>query len=88
MAPTPRYFVKRTRRENWEKMKPEALRAAGYPWKCAGYVSWTGPLPAKRAYPEARAWDEEGWDTEVVLSTPEVRAEVKAFERQKKAEGR
>lgn len=83
-----KYYVRRTRRENWEGCDPDALRRGGQPWKCAGYVSWTGPLPAARASREAAAWDESGWDTEVLPDSPDVRAQVKAFEARKRAEGR
>jgi hypothetical protein len=85
---SPRYFVRRTRIANWEDVSTEALLASGQPWKCAGYVSWTGPLGLKRANEEADAWERVGWTSEVLPSTPEVLAEVRAFERQKKVEGR
>jgi hypothetical protein len=53
-----------------------------------GRVAWTGPIRTRRqAEKEAAAWrDEKGfsrgpWQAEVVQSTPEVRRQVRAWQR-------
>lgn len=48
-----------------------------------GRVGFTGPLPASRVDREAQAWKDAGWAAEVAEATPEVRAEVRAWERAK-----
>jgi hypothetical protein len=41
---------------------------------------WTGPIrSAKQAEREATAWRDVGWSAEVLPSTPEVRAQVRAW---------
>lgn len=43
---------------------------------------WTGPIKSEeQANKERQAWEESGWTAEVVPRTPEVDAEVKAWER-------
>lgn len=50
---------------------------------------WTGPIrSATQAAKEARAWFDAGWDATVELSTPEIRAEVRAWEKTRKAVAR
>jgi len=46
-----------------------------------GKVSWTGPIrSARQAEREAQAWRETGeWSADVMYSTPEVRATVRAW---------
>jgi hypothetical protein len=53
-----------------------------------GRVGWTGPLPLARAQAEVAAWreatdslDRHDWEAELVEATPEVRAEVRAWEK-------
>jgi hypothetical protein len=49
-----------------------------------GEVGWTGPIRSERqAERERDAWRDCGREAEVVPSTPEVRAEVRAWERAK-----
>jgi hypothetical protein len=51
-----------------------------------GY-GWTGPIrSARQAERERDAWQAIGRNAEVVESTPAVRAEVRAWERQRRAE--
>ena len=48
----------------------------------AGRPGWTGPIRSSRqAQREAAAWQSIGWTAEVVVSTPEVKAAVRAWER-------
>jgi hypothetical protein len=48
-------------------------------------TSWTGPIRSERqAGREADAWTDAGWSAEVVPSSPEVRAEVRAWERSRR----
>lgn len=50
-------------------------------------VGWTGPIRAtKQAYKEADAWVHAGWKAWVQESTPEVRAEVRAWTRARQLE--
>jgi hypothetical protein len=57
-----------------------------------GRISWTGPIrSARQAEREAEAWRNAtdglptGWTTTVEPSTPEVRKQVRDWERDKKA---
>ena len=48
-------------------------------------TSWTGPIrSALQVEREAEAWRSCGWMAETLLSTPEVRAEVRAWDKAKK----
>lgn len=50
----------------------------------AGRVAWTGPIRSERqAGREAQAWRDAGRSAEVVESTADVRAQVRAWERAK-----
>lgn len=43
---------------------------------------WTGPIRSERqADREAQAWVTAGWHAERVASTPEIRAQVRAWQR-------
>lgn len=55
-----------------------------------GYVGWTGTLPTiARAQAEAQAWRDEGWSTEVLEATRDIRAQVRAWQASKtRAQGR
>jgi hypothetical protein len=45
---------------------------------------WTGPIPSRRqAERERAAWEKAGRSAEVLESTPEVRAEVRRWERER-----
>lgn len=47
-------------------------------------VGWTGPIRNdKQAEREATAWRDAGWAAEVHPSTPEIRAQVRAWEKAK-----
>jgi hypothetical protein len=46
-------------------------------------VAWTGPIRSRaRADREVTAWTETGWAANRHESTPEVRAQVRAWEKQ------
>jgi hypothetical protein len=48
--------------------------------------SWTGPIrSARQSKREAAAWQSEGWTAVIEESTPEVRAQVRAWDKAKKA---
>ncbi len=50
-----------------------------------GRVCWTGPIRSTRqAKREQAAWQQAGWAAEVLPSTPEVLAQVRAWERSKR----
>jgi hypothetical protein len=50
-----------------------------------GRVGWTGPIRSTRqAQREQAAWQQAGWTAEVLPSTPEIRAQVRAWERSKR----
>jgi hypothetical protein len=43
---------------------------------------WTGPIrSASQAQREAGAWRDGGWDATVVETTPDIRAEVRAWQK-------
>ena len=45
---------------------------------------WTGPIRSRRQVErEAQAWRDSGWEADVEPSTPEVRAEIRQWERDK-----
>lgn len=47
--------------------------------------SWTGPIPSFRQVErEAECWRDAGWQATVVPSSPEVRAQVRAWDKAKK----
>ncbi len=49
------------------------------------YTGWTGPIRSERqAHREAAAWRDAGWIADIVQSTPEIRAEVRVWERETK----
>jgi hypothetical protein len=49
-------------------------------------IGWVGPLPSRiRAEREAAAWISAGWSCEVKVSTPTVRAEIRAWQRAARA---
>ena len=51
-----------------------------------GRHGWVGPIrSARQAEREAQAWRDADWSAEVLTSTPEVRAQVRAWEREKLA---
>ena len=51
-----------------------------------GRESWTGPLRSERqADREAQAWRDAGWYATVEPATPEIKAEVRAWEKTKRA---
>jgi hypothetical protein len=48
-------------------------------------TGWTGPIrSARQADKEAAAWQSAGWVAQVMESTPEVKAAVRAWERAKR----
>lgn len=48
---------------------------------------WTGPIRSERqADREVAAWQSIGWDARREVSTPEVRAEVRTWERTVRAQ--
>lgn len=50
-----------------------------------GRDSWTGPIrSAAQVEREAAAWRSAGWAAEVLRSSPEVRAAVRAWEKAKR----
>lgn len=48
-----------------------------------GHIGWTGPI---RSYRQARreftAWNDAGWDAVIEDGTPEIRADVRAWQRE------
>jgi hypothetical protein len=49
-----------------------------------GRHGWTGPIRSRRqADREAAAWTASGWDALVFDGTPEVRAAVRAWQRER-----
>ena len=49
-----------------------------------GRTGWTGPIRSpKQVQKEAAAWRDAGWSAEVVDSTPETRAAVRAWQKAK-----
>jgi hypothetical protein len=45
---------------------------------------WTGPIRSQaQAHREARAWRDAGWTAHVEPSTPEIRREVRAWQRER-----
>ena len=49
-----------------------------------GRIGWTGPIrSALQVEREADAWRDAGWTADVLPSTPEVRAEIREWERVK-----
>lgn len=54
-------------------------RSRAYP---AAY-GWTGPIrSARQAHREKDAWSEAGWAALVMPSTPEIRKQVRAWQRE------
>ncbi|HEY3947364.1 MAG TPA: hypothetical protein VGL78_19215 [Solirubrobacteraceae bacterium] len=48
-----------------------------------GRLGWTGPIRSERqAEREVAAWESCGWTAEKLPSTPEVRADVRAWDRE------
>ena len=48
-------------------------------------VGWTGPIRSERqAKKEQQAWENAGWTATVVPSTPQVRKQIRAWEREQK----
>jgi hypothetical protein len=46
-------------------------------------IGWTGPIRSERqAGRETAAWQDAGWTAELVKSTPAVRAEVRAWQKE------
>lgn len=49
-------------------------------------VGWVGPIRSeKQAGKEAAAWIGEGWGAVVLPSSPEVRAQIRAWQQAKKS---
>lgn len=47
-----------------------------------GRTGWVGPIRSfSQALRESRAWNDAGWSTRVDDSTPEIRAEVRAWQK-------
>jgi len=54
-----------------------------------GRLGWTGPIRSRRqAEREAQAWRDAGWFADVLLNTPDVRAQVGARQRRREEERR
>ena len=54
-----------------------------------GRVGWTGPIRSRRrAEREAQAWRDAGWFADVLPNTPDVRAQVRAWQRLREKERR
>jgi len=74
------YYVRRVRTVD---RRPALLRR-GTP---VGAVAWTGPIRGRgrgRAERERDAWRLTGeWAAEIVASSPQVRAQVRAWQRQR-----
>jgi hypothetical protein len=52
-----------------------------------GRDGWTGPIRSPRqAAKEAAAWIDAGWTAQVVDSTPDVKREVRAWQRARNIE--
>jgi hypothetical protein len=70
------YYVRRVRTVD---PRPALLRR-GTP---VGALAWTGPIRGRRhAERERDAWRQTGeWAAEVVAATPEIRAQVRAWQR-------
>ena len=65
------YYVKRQQRTDDER-----------DWLMSSRDGYVGPIrSAKQAGKEAAAWVSAGWQAWVLESSPEVRAEVRAWER-------
>jgi hypothetical protein len=77
MADRASYYVRRVRTAD---RRPPLLRH-GTP---VGAVAWTGPLRGRRhAERERDAWQATGeWTAQVVPATPQIRAQVRAWEHQ------
>lgn len=80
-----RFWVKRT------KQGPTPVLPATDVMNPRPRTGWTGSMHGgglrsrALAEREAQAWRDAGWDAEVVESTPEVLAEIRAWEREKAA---
>jgi hypothetical protein len=69
----PSFYVKR---------KSPVGRVDGYNMLIPQTIGWTGPIHSERqADREAKAWLDCGWTAEVVPSTPEVRKQIRVWER-------
>jgi hypothetical protein len=54
-----------------------------------GRLGWTGPIRSRRqAEREAQAWRDAGWFADVLPNTPDVRAQVRAWQRLREEERR
>jgi hypothetical protein len=54
-----------------------------------GRLGWTGPIRFRRqAEREAQAWRDAGWFADVLPNTPDVRAQVRAWQRMREEERR
>ena len=78
MADHASYYVRRVRTVD---RRPPLLRR-GTP---VGEIAWTGPIRGRRhAERERDAWQHTGeWAAQVVPSSPQVRAQVHAWQRQR-----
>lgn len=46
-------------------------------------TGWTGPIRSfRQARREYSAWEDAGWDAKIEDNTPQVRAEVRAWQRE------
>lgn len=55
----------------------------------AGRQGWTGPIQThSQAGREVDAWRQAGWEAHALVSTPEIKAQVKAWEKSVKQDGR
>jgi hypothetical protein len=49
-----------------------------------GRIGWTGPIrSANQVEREAQAWRDAGWSATVEQSTPEIRQQIRDWERSK-----
>ena len=54
-----------------------------------GRLGWTGPIRSRRqAEREAQAWRDAGWFADVLPNTPDVRTQVRAWQRLREEERR